>query len=246
MMSRKIVILKAGEPPRRVQEQHGSYEQAIINALDGEGTCTVIDPRTQPFALDPACAGIIITGSAASAYDEDEWISKSADFLRRAADCGTAIYGICFGHQLVAHAFGGRVEKCPRGWELGTASISLTDTGLADPLFAGLPQEFPAQESHGDVVVELPAGATLLAGNAHWPIQAFRLGEKVWGTQFHPEFSVGLIAGLAEVLSRSLPAEAFPSFAADAPINEQIRADLRETPQARSCLRNFVRVLTEP
>ncbi|HXG18478.1 MAG TPA: glutamine amidotransferase [Methylomirabilota bacterium] len=241
-MDDKILILRTGEPPRQVRERHGSYEQAIINALGGEGKFVVVDARKEPLP-EPVYKGIIITGSAASAYHEDEWIRQSEDFLRQAADRGVAIYGICFGHQLLAQAFGGRVEKCPKGWELGTASISLCDEALQDSLFTGLPEEFPAQQSHGDVVVELPAGAVQLASNAHWPIQAFRLGEKIWGTQFHPEFTVGLIGGLVDVLTTSLPAESFPALRGAQSIRERIHAGLRDTPQARSCLRNFLRFL---
>lgn len=243
-MDREIVILRTGEPPRRVKERYGSYDQAIINALGGAGEFVVVDAQRDPLP-EPTSSGIIITGSAASVYDEDAWIRKSEDFLKRAADKGIAIYGICFGHQLLARTFGGRVERCARGWELGTALISLDREALHDPLFAGLPSEFPAHESHGDVVIELPTGATPLASNAHWPIQAFRLGERIWGTQFHPEFRLGIIAGLVESLTASLPRHAFPALAADQSITEQIRASLRETPQARNCLRNFLRYMNE-
>jgi GMP synthase (glutamine-hydrolysing) len=243
-IDREILILKTGEPPRQVKEGYGSYDQMIINALGGKGKFAVIDARREPLP-EPTCGGIIITGSAASAYDADKWIRQSEDFLRQAADRGIAIYGICFGHQLLAHAFGGRVERCPGGWELGTASVSLRSEALQDSLFAGLPEEFPAQQSHGDVVVELPAGAVQLAGNAHWPIQAFRLGEKVWGTQFHPEFTVGIVEGLVDVLTTSLPAAVFPALTGTQSIREQIRTGLRDTPQARGCLRNFMRFLTK-
>jgi len=239
-MKNEILILRTGEPPRPVRERYGSYDQAVINALGGKGTFSVVDARKESLP-QPDYGGIIITGSAASAYDADPWIKQSGDFLRRAADRGIAIYGICFGHQLLAQAFGGRVEKCPRGWELGTASISLRRAALDDPLFTGLPQEFPAQQSHGDVVVALPAGATQLAGNVHWPIQAFRLGDRIWGTQFHPEFTLGIMAGLVDGLTTSLPAEVFPALSAHQPVREQIHASLRDTPQARNCLRNFVR-----
>ena len=244
-MDREILILRTGEPPRRVKEKCGSYDQAIIDALAREGRFVVVDAQREPLP-ESEFGGIIITGSAASAYEEDAWIRKSEDFLRRAADRGTAIYGICFGHQLLAQAFGGRVEKCPRGWELGTASISVCDEALNDPLFAGLPTEFPAQLSHGDVVIELPSGATPLASNGHWPIQAFRLGENIWGTQFHPEFTLGIMEGLVDSLTASLPARAFPALMGEQSIRERIHAGLRETPQARSCLRNFLRFITGP
>ncbi|MCS6926490.1 MAG: glutamine amidotransferase [Candidatus Binatia bacterium] len=241
-MGCEILILRTGDPPRRVRERCGSYDQAIITALGSKVTCVVVDARTESLP-EPVYPGILITGSAASVYDTDRWIRHSEEFLRRAADRGSAIYGICFGHQLLAQAFGGRVERCPRGWELGTAAVSLTDAALSDPLCAGLPQEFLAQQSHGDVVVELPSGAVRLASNAHWPIQAFRLGEKIWGTQFHPEFTVAMMEGLVDVLTATLPATLFPTLAGVPSIRDQICAGLRETPEARQCLRNFLQFL---
>lgn len=241
-MERGILVLRTGDPPRRVREQCGSYDRAILRALGGGGTCVVVDARTGPLPELPY-AGIIITGSAASVYDADGWIRSSEEFLRRAADSGSAIYGICFGHQLLAQAFGGRVERCPQGWELGTTLVSLTDAALSDPLCTGLPQEFLAQQSHGDVVVELPAGAVRLAGNAHWPIQAFRWGERIWGTQFHPEFTVAMMEGLVDVLTATLPATLFPALAGGQSIRDQIYAGLRDTPEARRCLRNFLQFL---
>src|SRR5262245_11177495 len=89
-MDHEILILRTGEPPRQVKERYGSYDQAIINALGGERKFVVVDARREPLPK-PACGAIIITGSAASAYNGDEWIRQSEDFLRQAADRGIAI-----------------------------------------------------------------------------------------------------------------------------------------------------------
>jgi len=240
----KILIFKTGELPRQVTERHGPYERAFIDLLGEEEWFVIIDARKEPLP-EPGYGGVIVTGSASSVYDGDEWIRKSEDFLRRAADRGIPLYGICFGHQLLAQAFGGRVEKCPRGWELGTVSISVSLEAQDDPLFAGLPKEFSAQQTHGDVVTELPPGAVLLAQNSHWPIQAFKLGERIWGTQFHPEFTLGIMEGLVHSLTSALPPEVFPGCPADQPVREWILSGLHDSPQARSCLQNFVKQVRE-
>ena len=235
-----LLILKTGDLPRRVTEQLGRYERAFLNLL-GDERCVVLDARKDTLA-ETDWAGIIATGSPASTYDGDAWIARSEDFLRRAADREVPVYGVCFGHQLVAQAFGGRVEKCPRGWELGTVGLSLTAEGRADPLFADLADSFLAHMSHGDVVTSLPPGALSLADNAHWPYQAFRLGERIWGTQFHPEFTPTILHNLIHSLSTALPPEAFPAKPAALPLREWLLASVREAPAAQRCLANFARI----
>ena len=89
------------------------------------------------------------------------------------------MYGVCFGHQHLARTFGGRVEHSPAGWELGTGGVTLTEEGRRDPLFADLPATFPAQQSHGEIVAELPPRARMLAHNPHTVCQAFALGYAV-------------------------------------------------------------------
>ena len=237
-----ILILKTGELPRRVSENLGPYERAFLNLL-GEGRFVVVDARKEELP-EPDWAGVIVTGSAASVYDGSPWIARSEDFLKRAADCSVPLYGVCFGHQLVAQTFGGKVEKCPHGWELGTATLNLTDEGRSDPLFSEIPRTFSAQQSHGDVVTDLPPGAITLAHNDHWAYQAFRLGEAIWGTQFHPEFTSEIIANLIYTLAPSLPPESFPRWnPCIDPLREWLLSTVRHTPEAQQCLENFVRIV---
>lgn len=242
MKTKPILIFKTGELPRRVTESLGPYERAFLNLL-GDERCVVVDARKDPLP-EPDWAGVIITGSPASTYDGDGWIARSEDFLRRAADRAVPLYGVCFGHQLLAQAFGGKVEKCQHGWELGTAAITLTRDGKSDPLFAGMPEAFPAQQSHGDVVTVLPPGAITLAQNDHWPYQAFKLGDAMWGTQFHPEFTATIMANMIHALTAVLPPAAFPRRPPDrGAIREGLLADVRETPAAQRCLANFLGIV---
>jgi GMP synthase (glutamine-hydrolysing) len=240
MAERRVLILKTGELPREVREGLGPYERAFF-ALLGEGDrFAVVDARREELPERPPWAAVIVTGSPASVYDGDRWIARSEDFLRRAADRGVPIYGICFGHQLVAQAFGGRVEKCPRGWELGTVRLSLTAEGRRDPLFDGLPADFAGQQTHGDVVTELPPGAVPLAANDHWPVQAFRLADAIWGTQFHPEFTATIVRGMIRALCRVLSPEAFPERPRDRSVLDWLLSRVDESRESVRCLRNFV------
>ena len=239
-MDGKILILKTGELPFQVTDRHGPCERAFLSVLDGQGECVVVDARREELP-EPKWDGIIITGSASSTYDGESWILRGEEFLKRAADQNIPLYGVCFGHQLLAQTFGGKVEKCARGWELGTVTVSVREEAEEDSLFAGLPREFHAQQSHGDVVGDLPPGAVCLAQNPHWPIQAFRLGDRIWGTQFHPEFTLPMMDGLVEALSQRLPREAFPHCPPDWPVREWILDGLKETHGSRTCLENFVK-----
>ena len=120
-----ILILKTGELPRRVIENLGPYEMRSC-VIVGQERCVVVDARKEEIP-EASWAGIIITGSPASTYDGEAWISESEEFLKRAADHSIPLYGVCFGHQLLAQTFGGKVEKCPRGWELGTVTVTQTE-----------------------------------------------------------------------------------------------------------------------
>ena len=237
-MAARLLIWKTGTLPRRMIARFGDVEQAFLHLLGAEH-CVVADARTEP---PPATdwAGIIVTGSAASANDADVWVARSEDYLKRAADAGVPLYGVCFGHQHLARTFGGRVEQSPAGWELGTVGVTLTEEGRRDPLFAGVPDTFPAQQSHGEVVTELPPGARTLAHNPQTACQAFALGDAIWGTQFHPEFTPEVVHTLIGLLADRLPDGSFPAWPADAPpLQDWLGKSVGDTPAARRCLDNF-------
>ncbi|WP_251342137.1 type 1 glutamine amidotransferase [Haloplanus halophilus] len=129
------------------------------------------------FAYD----GAVVTGSRASVYWDEPWIDDLLDWIGEAADRGLPILGVCYGHQALATALGGRVEAMD-DIEIGYREIDRAD----DPLFAGVDAPLVAFETHSDRVVDLPPGATLLAENERG-VQAFRRGD-CWGVQFHPEY----------------------------------------------------------
>ncbi|WP_336470225.1 glutamine amidotransferase-related protein [Caldimonas thermodepolymerans] len=149
-------------------------------------------------------------------------------WLRKAVAGGLPVLGICYGHQLLAHAFGGQVADHPDGLELGTHAVHLSAAAADDPLFSALPPSFDAHLVHRQSVRTLPAGAQLLAGNAHEPHQAFRLGRCAWGVQFHPEFGETAMQAYVDAL---------------APAHGIIPGPVRATPQAAALLRRFAQVV---
>lgn len=128
--------------------------------------------------------GIIITGSAASVTERLDWVEALVPELNRALQRSVPILGVCFGHQLLAHALGGEIGKAKKP-ELGTVSIEWRSPM---PLLEGLDPSFSCFVSHEDEVVELGLGCEAVAHSAGCRVQAFRHHQyPAWGIQFHPE-----------------------------------------------------------
>jgi len=109
--------------------------------------------------------------------------------LRRAMTAEVPMFGVCYGHQLLAYALGGEVAYHPQGMEIGTHTIELLPAAQNDPLLAPLPRQFAANLIHSQTVLTPPAGATVLARSAQDPHQILRYRDNVMTVQFHPEFT---------------------------------------------------------
>ncbi|GAA0532141.1 type 1 glutamine amidotransferase [Halorubrum ejinorense] len=133
-------------------------------------------------AADWRFDGVVISGSQTSVYDDRDWIHEATEWVRRVHRSDVPILGICWGHQFLAQALGGRVADMG-AYELGYERIERVGE---DPLLEGVPETFTSFETHSDRVVELPAGAATLARNDNG-VQAFRVGS-TYGVQFHPEY----------------------------------------------------------
>jgi GMP synthase-like glutamine amidotransferase len=137
---------------------------------------------------------VIVLGGAMGVHDTERhpFLTVLKDFIRGCVAHDIPFLGICLGGQLLADALGGEVISGSPFGEKGTLSVRLTAAGVADPLFAGVPEEFVTFQWHNDSFI-IPVGAFRLAESAACPNQAFRYGENAWGTQFHPEVDRAIV-----------------------------------------------------
>jgi GMP synthase-like glutamine amidotransferase len=140
------------------------------------------------------CDAYVSTGSRASVYDREPWLQDFASLVRTLHEAQRPLLGVCFGHQMIAHALGGLVTKCVRGWSIGvhTFEVAVREPWMEPPV-----DRIGVLMSCQDQVERLPPGATVLAGNEHCPVGMFRVGSLL-GLQGHPEFSVPYAQALAE------------------------------------------------
>jgi GMP synthase (glutamine-hydrolysing) len=229
-----FLILETGQPVPTMR-RHGRFPHWIRVAagLPADATRVVNVEAGEALPDAGGFAGVLITGSAAMVTERRDWSERSAQWLRDAAHAGTPLFGICYGHQLLAHALGGEVGDNPTGREMGTVAIELHADAAHDPLFGGLPMQFPAQATHLQSVLRTPDGATVLARSAQDGCHAFRWGQATWGVQFHPEFSLTHMRGYVEAKHDALAREGRCA--------RHLSRSLSATPHARHVLRRFVR-----
>lgn len=233
-MTAPFLILETGQPVASMR-RHGSFAHWIRVAagLQRDEAVVVDVERGEVLPTREGFAGVIVTGSAAMVTERHGWSERSAGWLREAAHAGTPLLGICYGHQLIAHALGGEVGDNPAGREMGTVCLQLAPPAQADPLFAGLPARFPAQATHLQSVLRLPEGATVLASSEQDATHAFRWGERAWGVQFHPEFSTTHMRGYIRAREDALAREGH--------CGKRLARGVSAAPHARRVLRRFVR-----
>jgi len=212
-----------GDYPRWFERALG-MELPVIRAHAGEALFPALE-RLHP-------RGIIVTGSPLSVTEQAPWMPRLGEDLLRVGERGTPILGVCFGHQLLARAAGGGVVLNPRGREIGTVRVQLTEAGRKDPLFAPWVNgsDLEVQATHVDAVDPLPPGATVLASNENTAAQAFRLSETVAGVQFHPELWAEALLDLIASRRDKLVAEGMDATA--------LANDVHEV-QAAALLRAF-------
>lgn len=182
---KRVGILEAGTPPASLAPVHGDYPHMIQRFL-GEGYAYEtygVSGGAFPKAPD-ACDAYIITGSSADAYGEADWISSLKAFLSEVRGRAPLV-GICFGHQIMAEAFGGRVARSDKGWGIGLHTYAVTQRRpwMDDA------EAFSIPASHRDQIVETPSNAMVIAKSYFCPIAAIEYeGFPAISFQAHPEF----------------------------------------------------------
>jgi GMP synthase-like glutamine amidotransferase len=191
----KLGILEAGAPPGPLRPRFGTYAEMFENLLGEDFDWRSYAVRTGDWPQRPEEQdGYVVTGSAAAVYEDDAWIAQLLDFLR-AARGRAKLVGVCFGHQAMAQAFGGRVVKSPKGWGVGLQHYEVT---AREPWMDGA-ASFALPASHQDQVVELPPGARVLASSAFTPLAMLDYpGQDAISIQPHPEFAPAYAKALIE------------------------------------------------
>ena len=168
--------------------------------------------------------------------DELHWSLRISEWLLGPIEKSIPIFGICYGHQLLAHILGGKVGNNEKGPEFGSCHVQLTEEARKDELFSDLSSPLLAHCCHQQSVIKLPKEAKLLATNDSCTIQAFR-SSSCWGVQFHPEFSAAATREYVLQFKEKLESSGLPIG--------KILAGIKETPESHSLLKRFTLLCDE-
>ncbi len=237
--ARRLLIVQTGATLPALRERHGDFPEWFRRGLGltpQQVDCVRVD-TSQALPPPRNVAAVVITGSGAMVSERLDWSERTAHWLRTAASTGLPMLGVCYGHQLLAHAFGGHVDYNPRGREIGTVDIQCLPAAADDELFGWLPQVFRAHATHLQSVLKPPPGAAVLARSTIDDCQAVRYAPRVWGVQFHPEFGVAHMRGYLREREDVVNTEGLDA--------QGLGRAVGASPQGRALLRRFVRIVAE-
>ncbi|WP_322866246.1 type 1 glutamine amidotransferase [Aquicoccus sp. G2-2] len=190
---------KDGEKfPEMIRQVRPDWEFVVYSVKDGDF----------PLSLD-GIDGVLITGSPASVNSGAEWVARLERLIRELVAAEVPVFGACFGHQVVAKALGGKVERNPGGWVFGQVEATLRDG-----------RKWQVYASHSEQVTRLPEGAEVVAEGPGCAVAGFVIGDHVLTTQYHPEMAPEFVAALIDELEGELGPE----------ISAQARASLTDAP----------------
>ncbi|MEQ9673843.1 MAG: type 1 glutamine amidotransferase [Roseovarius indicus] len=190
----KIGILMTGHAVPELQERAGDYDAMFARLLAGRGfefeTYNVVDEQ-YPSAPD-ACDGWLITGSKHGAYEDHPWIPPLEEFIRAVYAAGRPMIGVCFGHQIIAQALGGKVIKYPGGWSVGRTEYDLDG------------ETFALNAWHQDQITEVPQGAEVIGKSDFCANAAMVYDDRILTIQPHPEFGPDIVEDLIRLRGKGV------------------------------------------
>ena len=234
-MRRPVVIVRTGVAPASIRARHGDFPHwfRVASGLPAD-RIRLIDVAVGDALPAPGeVAGALITGSASMVTERAAWSERTAGWIRAAMDHGLPLFGVCYGHQLMAHALGGRVDYLPGGREIGTLPMWRVGVLDDDPVLGGMPDSFLAHTTHEQSVLEAPSASRVCARSARDPHHLLAYGANALSVQFHPEFSAEVMRAYILRKGADLRREG-----ADA---RGLHQAVNPTPHARTLLQRFVR-----
>ncbi len=231
-----ICVIKLGSTFEDLASRKGDFQQWVARRLDVRAEAyRLVHPReNQPLPAPDQMGGVVLTGAHEMVTDREDWSVRVGKWLTQVVGKSVPVLGICYGHQLLAQCFGGRAGDNPRGRQFGTVQVHLEPEARDDPLFQGLPESFPGQTCHKQIVLQPPPGAVVLARSSRDACQAMRIGNCCWSVQFHPEFDPD---ACREYICRTSQAL---SDQGDDP--QALLEQVAPTPEATSLLAEFARI----
>jgi GMP synthase-like glutamine amidotransferase len=192
-MSVHIGLLECDDVVGRFPEIAGGYREMFAALLPQARFAYYEAHRGELPRAPNECQAWLCTGSKYSVYEPHPWIERLSAFTRDVRDADQPFVGICFGHQMLAHALGGVVTKSPYGWGVGVLKVDILEH---EPWMQPPLREVRMHHMHQDHVERLPHGAIVLGRSDHCEIGMFRIGERMLGIEGHPEFTVPFSAAL--------------------------------------------------
>lgn len=184
----KIGILQTGHAPEELLARLGDYSDIFQRMLAGNGfdfsTFNIVDMEFPEGAH--SADGWLITGSKHGAYEDHPWIPPLENLIREIHAQRLPLVGVCFGHQIIAQALGGKVVKYPKGWSVGRTTYELDG------------REVALNAWHQDQVIERPDEARVLGSSGFCENAFLAYGDHIWTVQAHPEFESDFIDGLIQ------------------------------------------------
>jgi GMP synthase (glutamine-hydrolysing) len=234
-----IAVLKLGHTYEGLSLKRGDFEQWIMTGLGlGSDTVSIVDvAKGDPLPLYNRLTGAILTGSHVMVTERHPWSERVACWIPGVVERHIPLLGICFGHQLLAYALGGRVDDNPHGTEIGMVEVIFDGHAHKDRLLGGIGNPIRVHCCHAQSVLKLPTGAKRLAISAKDANQAFHIGRSAWGVQFHPEFDAEIASAYIDHHHDDLVREGQDP--------ESLMADCEDTPYGALILRRFAGIVKD-